>query len=220
MKQNGNQGLKKDYLPIVVFCVLLVLLFITGYFAYKDLKLGIHLEKLFTFERQFKERFSKLRIPGIKETEADRFERLRRAGHRYFRKRQWDKAIQKYSEAIKIRPKSHTMYYWRARAYLNKGNRRSAIVDLKKSIQIKSSFYNAYDLLGWIYTEEKRWKEGIKYLNISISLRPDNGWAYYTRGRCYYYLGIHKMAMEDVKKACELGYKDGCKVYKRLRKNS
>jgi len=46
-------------------------------------------------------------------------------------------------------------------------------------------------------------------------LKPDNGWAYYMRGRIYFNSGDLQKAVENARTACNLGYKDGCRDVKR-----
>ncbi|RME32505.1 MAG: tetratricopeptide repeat protein, partial [Gammaproteobacteria bacterium] len=59
---------------------------------------------------------------------------------------------------------------------------------------------------------EGRYEESIRLLDQVIAAEPDNGWAWYTRGWARWKLGRTDQAYEDVAKACDLGYKDGCKL--------
>ena len=59
--------------------------------------------------------------------------------------------------------------------------------------------------------------ESIKYLSDSLELKPNEGWTYYMRGRCYFKKGDLQKALKDIKTACSLGYKKGCQAYKELR---
>ncbi len=59
---------------------------------------------------------------------------------------------------------------------------------------------------------EGRYEESIRLLDQVIAAEPDNGWAWYTRGWARWKLGQTEQAYEDVARACDLGYEDGCKL--------
>ncbi len=59
---------------------------------------------------------------------------------------------------------------------------------------------------------EGRYEESIRLLDQVIAAEPDNGWAWYTRGWARWKLGRTEQAYEDVARACDLGYEDGCKL--------
>ncbi len=49
----------------------------------------------------------------------------------------------------------------------------------------------------------------------AIKLEPNNGWAYYTRGRSHFKKGNLQGALRDTKKSCTLGYQQACSVQKK-----
>ncbi|MEJ2365690.1 MAG: tetratricopeptide repeat protein, partial [Deltaproteobacteria bacterium] len=59
--------------------------------------------------------------------------------------------------------------------------------------------------------------ESINYLSKSLELKPNEGWAFYTRGRCYYQKGDLQKALKDIKTSCNLGYPRGCQAYEEYR---
>jgi tetratricopeptide (TPR) repeat protein len=59
--------------------------------------------------------------------------------------------------------------------------------------------------------------KSIGFLNKSIKLKPDNGWAYYTRAHIRIEQGNVEKGLMDANKACKMGYEDGCKIYKKYK---
>ncbi|RMG48422.1 MAG: tetratricopeptide repeat protein [Acidobacteria bacterium] len=57
-----------------------------------------------------------------------------------------------------------------------------------------------------------RYDEAIALLDRLVAIEPDNAWAFYTRGWAYWKLGERSPAWRDVKRACELGYEDACRL--------
>ena len=216
----------RDYLAIGVFVAGLILLIVTGYFAIGRISPNDIPKAVKSFSQRFldvyisekvhKDRPGKMIQPMT--PAAREFQRYLSIGHSLFRGKRFDEAIEEYTKAIKIQPRNYVAHYWRGRAYSQKGEREKAIEDYKRTIELNPSYPHAYDNLGWLYTQMAKWDESIKYLDKAIELSPQNGWAYYNRGRCYYNRGDLGKALEDAKMACDLGYKDGCKVYQGLKK--
>ena len=84
-------------------------------------------------------------------------------------------------------------------------------------IKLKPDYAEAYDNLGWLYMQLDDYNESIKYLSKSLELKPNDGWTYYTRGRCYFHKGDLQKALKDTRTSCSLGYKKGCQAYKEYR---
>jgi tetratricopeptide (TPR) repeat protein len=93
-----------------------------------------------------------------------------------------------------------------------------AVADLNRAVALNPRNADAYNWLGWIHSRSKRYDEAITTLTKAIELRPNNGWAYYNRGNCYYRKGEIAKSMEDAGMACTLGIKDACKAQERLKK--
>ncbi len=140
------------------------------------------------------------------------------SGYSLYKKKRYTEAISEFDKAIKESPDNPEVYYWRGRCYLYLKRYDNAIDDFKQTIELKPEHVEAYNNLGWIYGIKHEYKESVDYLSKSIELAPNNAWAYYTRARVYYEMGRIADAKSDLKRACELGSKSGCKVYKRLKK--
>jgi len=138
----------------------------------------------------------------------------------YYRQRNYDKAIEAYSEYIRFHPTEYQAFYWRGRAYAEKKQNDRAVTDFKTVIELKKDEAPAYEWLGWLAIQEQDYDEAIPYLTRAIELRPDRAWGYYQRGRCYDKKNDRVNALKDVKKSCDLGYKEGCTVYENIKKRS
>lgn len=139
--------------------------------------------------------------------------------HNFYRQKNFDKAIEAYSEYIRLHPTEYQAFYWRGRAHAEKKQNDLAVADFKTVIGLKKDEAPAHEWLGWLAMKEQKYDEAIPYLNRAIELRPDRAWGYYQRGRCYYKKNDRSKALQDVKKSCDLGYKEGCTVYEDLKKS-
>ena len=147
-----------------------------------------------------------------------RYQKHMTKAHHYFRDKKYDKALEQYNLAIRSEPGKSNPYYWRGQVLARLGKHELAIEDMSKVLQLDPSYSKAHQMLGWIYTKAGRYDEAIQELDRYIAIDPKDGWSYFERGFCYHQLGDTARALKDAKKACDLGYKTGCDVYKRYQK--
>lgn len=133
-----------------------------------------------------------------------------------YKNKKYNEAIEELNIASKNLPNDPEVYYLRGRCFLFLKDYNNAIKDFKKAIGINPDHIESLKNLGWLYSEKKDYKTSLKYLNKVIGLGNSDGWTYYTRARIYYKTGNIKQAKEDLKIACEIGYKDACKFYKKF----
>lgn len=100
--------------------------------------------------------------------------------HSYFLQNNFDSAVIFYSVAIKLDPENSIIYYNRAFAKYNQGDKSGGISDLTKSIDLDSLNDMSYYIRSVIY----------QYLGDSINAQKDLNKAV-TLGNCY--------AIEDIK---------------------
>ncbi len=213
-----------DPFAIVIIIICLVAMGFFSYMAYSSLGKGRYFSSL----KRLIDNVTKRSLfipsrrqgrPAIRKPSAQQqYSDLLSAGHKYFRKKQYDRAIKLYSAVLAKKPDNIEALYWRGRAFENKGDRQKALEDYESVITRDPIYAYAYNHIAWIYINSKTWDKAIAYLTKSIQVAPENGWAYYNRGRCYYKLGEQEKALADAKKACELGYKLGCQVYEKYRR--
>jgi small glutamine-rich tetratricopeptide repeat-containing protein alpha len=75
-------------------------------------------------------------------------EKNKQAGNSLMNSKQYDKAIDAYTEAIKLDPSNPVYYSNRAAAHSSKGDHLSAVVDAEKAINVDSKFVRGYSRLG------------------------------------------------------------------------
>jgi len=134
-----------------------------------------------------------------------------RAGNKHYKAKRYHKARKEYSRAITMNPQNATAFFWRGRTFLKTKNHDKAIADFKKAVSLKPDYRSAYDNLGWLYLKRGEYAQSLNYLNKSIELKPNNGWAYHTRAKIHFTNGDKAQALNDAEKACQTGYKEGCR---------
>lgn len=72
---------------------------------------------------------------------------------------------------------------------LANSNYELAINAYKKKIELTPSSISGYIALGYVYSEQERWRDSIVPLEKAIDLVRDNDGAYFMLGRSYYNLG-------------------------------
>jgi len=138
------------------------------------------------------------------------------AGHRLFRQNDFSQAVAAYDRALVADPNNSAALYWRGRAYYKMNRPDKAAADFSKTVALNPKHAEAYNWLGWLAEQEKRYDDCIGHLTRAVTLKTDNSWGYYHRGRCYYQQGKRKEARQDAEQSCRLGYEQACKTLKQL----
>jgi regulator of sirC expression with transglutaminase-like and TPR domain len=138
-------------------------------------------------------------------------------GYRLYRKGRLNDAVAQYSKAIEMDSKNPEAFYWRGRAWFRMEQYDQAMNDFKRAIALRSGYAEAWDNLAWLYLRRKEYPQAVACLTRSIDLNSNNGWAYHTRGRCYFQMGLLDQALKDASKACQLGFRPGCEAVERYK---
>ena len=110
---------------------------------------------------------------------------------------QYQRAIEDYREAIRLKPDYAEAYNNRGAAYHNLGQKQRAIEDYNEAIRLKPYTAEAYNNRGAAYDNLGQKQRAIEDYNEAIRLKPDYVDAYYNRGLTYRELGQYKLAIED-----------------------
>ncbi len=213
-----------DYVGIAVVIISLAALLFFGFMGFKTISRGDFFKPIENLAdkliQEISHSFSQKKPPSKRQVNKkyNRYKDVLALGHRHFNKKDFEKAIKYYTFAEKLQPQKIEPLYWQAQAFQKRGQIKLAIKKLEKIIEKDPKYVPAYNSLGWIYSQSRKWDKAITYLTQAIRLNPKNGWAYYNRGRCYFKLGQTKQALKDAKKACDLGFDLGCRVYKKYKK--
>jgi tetratricopeptide (TPR) repeat protein len=215
----------KDYLAICVLVAALAAFFVTGYFSLKVIT-GDRALSRFTAVPAWLKDVDKYgdtllsKLTRSKELRTGKTQEARdyiRLGHRYYRNKNFEEALNEYEKAVRAEPQNAEARYWRGRALLNTGQFDPATEDFKTVIKLKPDFSEAYDNLGWLSARRGDYGKGIFYLTKSLELRPENAWAHYNRGHMFLKRGDMENALKDFESACKLGFQEGCEAYEEYR---
>ena len=134
---------------------------------------------------------------------AQRFEE----GNKLYENGDYQGAIAKYTEAIKLNPKYASAYNNRGVAYADLQNYTQAIADYTKAIELNPKNAEAYNNRGIAYGKMKNYEAAIADFNKAIQLNPKYAKAYYNRGFAYYNMENYEAAIADYTKAIQLNPK-------------
>ncbi|CAG8440293.1 3063_t:CDS:10 [Diversispora eburnea] len=110
----------------------------------------------------------------LNEEQKQKAEELKISGNRKVAEKDYNTAIQLYSEAITINGNNAVYYANRAAAYSQLGQHDKAIEDAIKSSQIDPSYSKSYSRLGHAYFSIAKYKEAIEAYEKGLSLDPEN----------------------------------------------
>ena len=124
-------------------------------------------------------------------------------GYAYQARGEYDRAIQDYDEAIRLKPDAF-VYGNRGSAYHAKGDNDRAIQDYDEAIRLRPDEALAYSGRGIAYRDKGQIDRAIQDFDKDIRLGPDNPYAYVRRGHAYRDKGDNDRAIQDYDQAIRL----------------
>lgn len=120
---------------------------------------------------------------------------------------EYEKAIEKLNEVIRLDPLCATAYSSRGFARLHLGQNQQAIQDYDEAIRLAPEagdlYYSLYNR-GLVYSDLGQHPRGIQDLSEAIRLYPGQGWLYDGRATIYDRMGDTPKAIADRHQACDL----------------
>jgi tetratricopeptide (TPR) repeat protein len=118
-------------------------------------------------------------------------------------------AIAIFNQTIKLSPRYSLAYYNRAITYEELGDRKAALNDYNKAIQInqnwgKGAVTSAYINRGKLHHEMGNYQGAIADFNQALKLKAEESDIFYNRGLAYYKLGNKKAAFSNYSKAIQI----------------
>jgi tetratricopeptide (TPR) repeat protein len=125
-------------------------------------------------------------------------------GAAFVEKRDYDRAIQDYNEAIRLNPNAANSFYGRGVAYNRKGDFDRAIQDQNEAIRLNPNFAVAYDARGRANRNKGDFDHAIQDYDQAIRLNPKFATAYNNRGESRLHVGDFDHAIQDFNQAIGL----------------
>jgi tetratricopeptide (TPR) repeat protein len=119
-------------------------------------------------------------------------------------RKDYDKAIADYTQAIHIDPKFATAYSNRGSAYGMKGDYDKAIADYTKAMELNPGIMHLYGNRGVAYLEKGDYDRAMADFNQQIRIDPNLPYAYANRGNVYFKRNDLDRAMADHNQAIRL----------------
>ena len=117
-----------------------------------------------------------------------------------------DKAIEDFTEAIRLNPRDAFIYFIRGYAWRAKSEHNKAITDYSKAIQLNPKQGSYYFARSCEWFSNGDYDKSISDISEAIRLKPKSPLFYKFRGRAWLKKGNKEKAEADFKKATELGY--------------
>jgi tetratricopeptide (TPR) repeat protein/TolB-like protein len=116
----------------------------------------------------------------------------------------YDRAIQEFTESLKLNPNYAPAYFNRGLAYLNKGDNDHAIADYNQVVKLNPNNAGAFNNRGNAYLNKGDNDRAIADYNQAIKLDPNYALAYINRGRAYQEEMDYDRAFADFTQAIKL----------------
>jgi tetratricopeptide (TPR) repeat protein len=136
-------------------------------------------------------------------------------GNAYQFKGLFDKAIEQYQIALRLKPDYAIGYNNLGNAYQFKGLFDKAIEQYQAALRLKPDYAEAYNNLGVIYQSRGLFDKAIEQYQKALSRKPDNAQAHYNLGLAYHSKGLFDLAIEQYQTTLRLK-PDFAEAYKNL----
>jgi len=158
-----------------------------------------------TVEQQGRKIAGWVMLKHLRRAEANPASERFKRGYASYQKGEFDKALDDYSEAIRLDPKQARAYNNRGLAYQAKGDLDQAIADFNQALRLEPALGVSYLNRGRVYAAKNERERAIADYSEAIRLDPRSGAAYRQRGEAYQAVGEPAKARADFAKAEELG---------------
>ena len=105
---------------------------------------------------------------------AARAEAAKTAGNAAFTAKNYDEAIQFFTEAIEADPTNHVLYSNRSGAYCAKADFKAALMDANECIKLNEQFAKGHSRRGAAYFGLKNWPQSQAAYERGLELDPNS----------------------------------------------
>ncbi len=130
-------------------------------------------------------------------------------GDQYFQQKQYQKAVDAYTEYIEYNPEDFKAIYNRGRSYEELKEYPKALQDYQKAFKIDEKSENVLMSLGRYYFRDQNYKDAAFYFDKITQINNRNATAQYLKGRAYHKAGETDKAMRAYNSAIDADKKYG-----------
>lgn len=116
----------------------------------------------------------------------------------------YEKSIERLSQAIELDPKFTLALKSRGAAYLRSGQAEAAIADFNSVIEMDPDNARAYHLRGLAFEKTRDHEKAMNDFNKALELKSDYGAVYYSRANLNSRMGRTDQATEDIRMVTHL----------------
>ena len=125
-------------------------------------------------------------------------------GDGYLSEDSYDKAVESYTAAVNLDPKSIDARRKLGEAYANYGETALALDEFAKIIEIDPDYSHAHNYRGFLYNNQEKWEEAAREYESSLKIDPDNLYTLNHLGLMYNMMNRTEDAKNVLQKAVEL----------------
>ena len=119
-------------------------------------------------------------------------------------------ALNDLNQAVELNLRTASLFIDRAAVHIALGNFDLALKDFDTALEIEPDHPSVFNNRGSFYFNKKQdYESALSDFNQAVRIAPDNGNYYMNRSRCYLLLGDKTHALEEARKARELGAQVG-----------
>ena len=119
-------------------------------------------------------------------------------------KKDYDRAIQDYDQAIGLGLNNADCFYHRGLGYFEKNDFNRAIHDFDQSLKLDPDNLVVLQKRGWAYENKKDYDQAIRDYDLAISLQPNYGPALIRRANAYQEKHQYEQALADYEAAAQV----------------
>jgi tetratricopeptide (TPR) repeat protein len=125
-------------------------------------------------------------------------------GVAYASQGQWDRAIEEYQTALRLKPEYFTAHNNLGVAYASQGQWDRAIEEYQTTLRLRPDSEDAHYNLGVAYASQGQWDRAIEEYQTALRLRPDSEDSHYNLGVAYASQGQWDRAIAEFQAALRL----------------
>jgi len=125
-------------------------------------------------------------------------------GNKHLIKKEFDAAIEAYTNAIALNPNLAYAYSFRGFAYRGNSQYDRAILDYNKALEANPNYAEAYNKRGLAYANKDQYEKAVLDHNKALEIDPNHSKTYLYRGNVYTLCGQYERAIIDFNKALEI----------------